>query len=229
VTAEWDCARVRDLIPELAVGVASGEERARALQHLAQCPECRRELEQLSELADELLLLAPDREPPIGFETRVLEQLTGTRRRRWRAVVLAAAAAIALTALSGGLVYRSMSDERLLAAEYREVLTKFDGRYFQTATLHGSPGEDEGQVFGYQGTPSWVFMLIPPQDETRSYAITLETRGGGHLDLGKVEVGPDGGSWGKAIPVDLGEAAGLWLEDEGGHALEARFPRWPGD
>jgi hypothetical protein len=228
MSTESGCAEVRELIPELAIGIASGEDRARALQHLARCPECRRELEQMSEVADELLLLAPDREPPIGFETRVLSGLSFTKRRRWRGVALAAAAALVLAAVAGGVVYRSSSDDRVLAAEYREVLRRFDGRYFQTATLHGSPGEGEGQVFGYQGTPSWIFVLIPPQDETRTYGITLETRGGGHLDLGRVEVGPEGGSWGKAIPVDLGEAAGLWLEDSDGHALEARFPKWEG-
>jgi hypothetical protein len=228
MTAESGCADVRELIPELAIGIASGEDRARALQHLSRCADCRRDLEQLSEVADELLLLAPDREPPIGFETRVVGKLAGPTRRRWRGAVLAAAAALALAAVAGGVAWRSTADDRVLAAEYREVLRKFDGRYFQTATLHGSPGEGEGQVFGYQGTPSWIFMLIPPQDETRRYSITLETRGGGHLDLGTVEVGGDGGSWGKAIPVDLGEAAGLWLEDAEGHALEARFPRWEG-
>lgn len=229
MTGESGCAEVRDLIPELAIGIASGEDRARALQHLARCPDCRHELEQMSEVADELLLLAPDREPPLGFETRVVGELTGKRRNRWRPLVLGAAAALVLAAAAGGAVYQSGSDDRVLASEYREVLRRFDGRYFQTATLHGSPGEGQGQVFGYQGTPSWIFMLIPPQDETRTYRITLETRGGGHLDLGKVEVGSEGGSWGKAIPVDLGEAAGLWLEDADGHALEARFPAWEGD
>ena len=229
MTAEWDCAEVRELVPELAIGIASGEDRARALQHLAHCADCRRELEQMSEVADELLLLAPDREPPIGFETRVVGRLSGAKRKGWRSVALAAAAAVVLAALAGGIVWRSTSNDRLLAAEYREVLKKFHGRYFQTATLHGSPGEGEGQVFGYQGTPSWIFMLIPPQDEARTYSITLETRGGGHVDLGSVDVGSDGGSWGKAIPVDLGEAAGLWLEDSDGHALEARFPKWEGE
>jgi hypothetical protein len=229
MTAESGCAEVRELIPELAIGIASGEDRARALQHLSRCPECRRELEQMSEVADELLLLAPDREPPLGFETRVLGELSGTKRKRWRGVALAAAAALLLAGVAGGAVYQASSEDRLLAAEYREVLKKFDGRYFQTATLHGSPGEGEGQVFGYQGNPSWIFVLIPPQSETRTYGITLETRGGGHLELGKVQVGAEGGSWGKAIPVDLGEAAGVWLEDAAGHALEARFPRWEGD
>jgi hypothetical protein len=222
------CAEVKELIPELAIGIASGENRARALHHLARCAECRRELDEMSEVADELLLLVPDREPPIGFETRVVGALSGTKRKRWHPVAIAAAAALVLAAVAGGIVYRSGSNDRLLAAEYREVLKKFDGRYFQTATLHGSPGDEEGQVFGYQGEPSWIFVLVPPQDETRTYAITLETRAGGHVDIGRVEVGPDGGSWGKAIPVDLGDAAGLWLEDADGHALEARFPRWEG-
>lgn len=228
MSGDRSCAEVRELVPELATGIASGEERARALQHLAHCADCRRELEQMSEVADELLLLAPDREPPIGFETRVVTQLGGKRTRRWRGVALAAAAALVVGGVAGGAVYRSTSDDRLLAAEYREVLREFDGRYFQTATLHGSPSDAEGQVFGYQGEPSWIFMLIPPQQETRSYAITLETRSGEHLDLGRVQVGDDGGSWGGAIPVDLGATAGVWLEDDEGHALEARFPEWEG-
>src|SRR5918992_2308818 len=121
MTAESGCAEVRELIPELAIGIASGEDRARALQHLSRCAECRRELEQMSEVADELLLLAPDREPPLGFETRVLGELAGTKRRRLRGVVLGAAAAVALAALAGGIVYRTGSNDRLLAAEYREV------------------------------------------------------------------------------------------------------------
>jgi Putative zinc-finger len=52
------CEEVRDLAPELALGIADGAERAEALRHLSACAECRRALEQLSQVADELLVLA---------------------------------------------------------------------------------------------------------------------------------------------------------------------------
>ena len=63
------CEETRGLAAELALGIVEGEERGRALEHLAVCPECRRRVEQLSEVADELLLLAPAKEVPVGFES----------------------------------------------------------------------------------------------------------------------------------------------------------------
>ena len=69
------CDEVRDLAPEIALGTIDGEERAEALRHLATCAECRRLVDQLSEVADELLMLAPVEEPSLGFESRVVEAL----------------------------------------------------------------------------------------------------------------------------------------------------------
>jgi hypothetical protein len=213
----------------LALGVVGGEERARALEHLAHCPDCRRELELMSEVADELLLMAPEREPPIGFESRVLERVTPRAKSKWRMVALAAAAAVVLAAVTAGVVYRAGGHDRLLAAQYERVLSRFDGEYFQTAQLEGSPSGASGQVFGYQGSPSWLFVLVPGQSDEGSYEITLETRLGKQVALGTVDVTATGGSWGKAIPVDLGEVARVRLEDANGHALEARFEHWKHD
>jgi hypothetical protein len=70
------CAEARDLFPELAMDVAAGDERARALRHLGGCPECRRELAATADAVDEMLLLAPEVEPPAGFERSVLARLT---------------------------------------------------------------------------------------------------------------------------------------------------------
>src|SRR5690348_1588093 len=97
------CAELRELAPELALGVVDGEQRAWALEHFAECPDCRRRVEPLSEVADELLLLAPHREPPVGFESRVLAaalpEPEPRRRRRWRLVLAPAAAALASAAI----------------------------------------------------------------------------------------------------------------------------------
>src|SRR5262245_26309021 len=78
--AGLDCAATRELMPGLAAGVAPEEDRAAAARHLAGCPDCRRELESIAYVVDELLPLAPDREPPPGFEARVLARLDPTPR-----------------------------------------------------------------------------------------------------------------------------------------------------
>src|SRR5258705_10219908 len=81
------CARVSPLRAELATGAATGYERARALGHVAGCPACRGELADLSRVADDLLLLAPRREPPAGFESaglRPLHPIPSRRPASWR-------------------------------------------------------------------------------------------------------------------------------------------------
>ena len=37
----FDCERLNEIAPELALGIAAGEDRARALDHLAGCANCR--------------------------------------------------------------------------------------------------------------------------------------------------------------------------------------------
>jgi hypothetical protein len=62
------CEELHELAPEVALGIVEGETRADALRHLATCAACRRLVEQLSGVSDELLLLAPAQEPPVRFE-----------------------------------------------------------------------------------------------------------------------------------------------------------------
>jgi hypothetical protein len=66
------CDAVQVLLSDLATGAATGEDRARAVEHLAECAACRREVAELARAADTLLLLAPRVEPPAGFEARVI-------------------------------------------------------------------------------------------------------------------------------------------------------------
>jgi hypothetical protein len=106
------CAALREIAGELALDMLGGEERATALAHLETCPECRHEVALLTDAAEELLVLAPDIDPPDGFDQRVvarIEALTldspvpttsGTPARRRivvrRAFALVAAVAIVL-------------------------------------------------------------------------------------------------------------------------------------
>ena len=127
-----NCEAARDLAAEIALGIADGRERAEALRHLSTCAECRHEVEQLSQVADELLMLAPVEEPPAGFESNVVGRAREQRpprrapaRRlspRWLAPRLAPAlAAVAVTAAALIAVYH---DDRQTADRYRETLSR---------------------------------------------------------------------------------------------------------
>jgi RNA polymerase sigma-70 factor (ECF subfamily) len=70
VVTSADCQAFEAMASELALDVLSGDERGAALAHLARCPSCSATLDDLAQVADHLLLLAPIIQPPIGFETR---------------------------------------------------------------------------------------------------------------------------------------------------------------
>ena len=72
---EMGCAEFADAAAELALGVLTGRERARALAHLDRCEECRENVRQLTVTGEELVGLLPAIEPPAGFESRVMERL----------------------------------------------------------------------------------------------------------------------------------------------------------
>lgn len=73
------CAELREVAPEVALGLLTGEERAAALAHLERCEACRAEVASLAGTADEVLLAAPEAQPPPGFADRVLAGLAAER------------------------------------------------------------------------------------------------------------------------------------------------------
>jgi hypothetical protein len=232
-----NCERMRELAPEIALGIADGEERARALRHLAECGECRRLVEQLSGVTDELLLLAPVEEPPVGFESRVVtalgleepqrEEPASPRRPhwltlRWLAPRLGPAlAAVAVTAAALIAVYH---DDRQTAERYRETLAVADGQYFHAESLTDATGAESGVAFGYQGSPSWLLVTVDPAHRDVVTSAELVTNDGRMVPLPALELDRNG-SWGGAIPINLYEVASVRLLGERpGAVLEASFP-----
>lgn len=219
--AEARCAEVRELAPELALGIAAGDDRARALGHLAECGECRAHVVALAQVADDLLLLAPSAEPPAGFESRVLEQITPPqaarpRRRRWLVVAGAAAAAALATAL---LLLAVFADDHRLAGEHRDLLAASDdGRSFAIAPLKDASGASAGQVFAFEADPSWIFVTVS-RDWPRGYVCEVVTRSGRRVRMGEFT-----GSWGGATPVPLRDIRAVEVLDRyGGARIVARL------
>jgi hypothetical protein len=230
MNADMGCAQVRELAPELALGIAEGDERAAALRHLSGCAGCRRLVSELSSVGDELLLLAPPAEPPPGFESRVLGRLAeparprGIRlplRRRWAAL---AAAAILAAALGGGSVFLATAGDRRLADGYQTVLRQGQGAFFAAAPLQGPQGR-AGTVFGYQGHPSWAMVTLrPPIPAERRFRVQVLTRDGRYLAAGGAVLGGGQAAWGGQLPVDLSAVHELrLLGADGRTAFTATF------
>ena len=80
------CAEVRELAPELALGILGGAERAEVVLHVNGCARCQAYVAELTEAADALPLLVPEVEPPAGFEAArappARRRATGATRRR---------------------------------------------------------------------------------------------------------------------------------------------------
>lgn len=216
-----DCERVREIAAELALGIADGEDRARALEHLANCTGCRAAVERLSSVADELLLLAPAQEPPPGFEGRVAESLRPAARRAWRGrrLALPVAAALGAAALAAGAVWFALGDDRELADSYRQELAVANGEYFDAASLELPGGEKVGYIYGYQGRASWVLALIYDGVDDGTYRLELVAEGGEKLPLTRLEIAGEEGSAGAATPIDYERLTEVRLLDEHGREV----------
>ena len=231
------CDDVLELLPELALGVADAEERARALSHVDDCPRCRRRLAELSDVGDELLLMAPPQDPPPGFEDRVLERISASRPaapggegflRRWRAVLAVAPAAAAVAAVIAGVgVYERTETDRELGALYRQTLQVANGQAFGALPLHERRGRRAGHVFGYEGEPSWLFVVVARADAGR-YRVELVTRRGVTHRLGALRVNEGRASFGAILPVRLFDIARVRLVGRGANVLTAEAPPLPG-
>jgi hypothetical protein len=228
------CEEMHDLAAEIALGIADGEERAEALRHLAACEDCRRVVEQLSQVADELLVLAPVQEPPAGFEARVVDAMglreTPTRRRRarwlsprWLAPRLGPA--LATAAVTAAALIAVYHDDHQTAEHYRGILDQADGRYFRAEPLADESGARSGVAFGYDGSTSWLFLTVDASHRDEVTRGELVTKQGRTIPLPSLELDRRG-SWGGAIPVNLYNVASIRLLGEHpGEILQASFPQ----
>lgn len=223
---ELRCEDVQELAPELALGIADGEERDAALRHLTGCASCRGDVSALTSAGEELLLLAPHHEPPLGFEERALARSVepGPRRRRWPTLLAAATFAVLAAALAGGLVFGATAPDRELAASYRDVLRAGEGSFFAAAEVR-SPDGQVGTMYGYQGDPSWVFTTIEASsDRSQRFRVELITRDGTSRWLGEAQLEPTGSAWGTALPVDLAQVSQIrFVRADGSVAFAALF------
>jgi hypothetical protein len=219
-----DCDQCVEVAPELALGIADGDERAEAVAHLTACPACRRELEDLATTADRLLLLAPTMDPPAGFAPTTLARCArpapghpGIRRRAPRPVRAAAAlAAVFVAGVVGG---------RARAPSVAGIDDVGHDGPLRTAALTDGSGRPAGGVAVQEGaTPRIVVMLGPDPPDDR-YQVRCDDAAGGSFAAGALSVAAEdrgGKVWTAVVSFPV---AGIRLVrlvgDSGGNDLVA--------
>lgn len=226
------CGEFADVAAELALGVLTGRERAQAVAHLDQCDSCREYVRQLSLTGEEMLGLLPSREPPEGFESRVLARIgqiepaagqpqppssdqSGKSPLRWsRRMLTMAAVALAVVACGlGGWALRGATGSTsgggsTAAAPLRE------------ATLTSATHQTEGKVWVYDGSPRWLYMGMDTHSKSDETVICqLETRGGRVITIGSFQLQGGYGAWGSPDPVAASDVTGARITAEDGTVL----------
>jgi hypothetical protein len=183
------CPDVREVGPDFAVGILDGEARSDVMLHLDQCTACQRYVSELSETADAMVLLAPEAEPPPGFERRALDRIMeSSRRRRWRTtklVAVTAAAAAILSVVTVRIVDESRTPASQVAAPAtRSVAMVGDGgTRVGTVNVVSNSGEMTLDVSVSYGLPDG------------NYDIVLTSAGVGPQTLATMHVVDNHGEW----------------------------------
>jgi hypothetical protein len=191
----YSCAQLREVAPELALGVLGGAERAEAIIHVNGCARCQALVNELTEVADALPLLAPEHEPPPGFEQRVLAAGRVRRRRvtrRWVASVAAAAAAAAIVSITLVRVIDAGSDVTSAPPPPKPVAARMvtdDGAW------------PAGWVYVTKATS--VAVAVSYEFQSGLYRIVATPRHGTATTMGAVTVQDGQGSWTGTSPVPI--------------------------
>ena len=214
------CDLFRDDLAETALGVASGRRRSEVLRHVESCPSCSLELEQLSIVADTMMELSGESEPPVGFELRLAQRLqSGVQRRPTRRArhvsVLLAAAAVAV-ALGIGIGALTSSGGRNTPNQAMTDIT--------SANL-SSGGHVLGEFLVSAGKPAWMYMTV--DSGTWSGVVTCQViLAGGKIEtVGQFTLSGGYGAWGAPLTTSAGQVRGARLVDASGTVIaSARIP-----
>jgi hypothetical protein len=198
------CATVDGDLVEMALGTLSGKARMVTLAHLDTCARCSAEVEALSGAADQLVLLAPEAEPPVGLEARVFERLglpqSAPKVRPWplrlpRRTLVAAAALVVLLVFAMGALAGHMA-----GPGYSPVT--HDGP-IELASME-SNGKDVGNVMVYAGNPTWLFMYMYHVNWSGTLRCQVTVDDGPPVMLGRFWLSDGRGAWAESVSLPAG-------------------------
>ena len=175
------CPEIEPQLPEFALGLLDGDDRARVLDHTRSCPTCDARAKGLIGAVDDVTAALADTDPPPGFEGRVLERLdpptsqpVGTRRSRVP-MLAAAAVLLVLVAVVGTLVVTRSSTSSPEAVRQATMRTP-SGATVGRATISGDPAAV------LLASPNWSTAAAGP------YRLRIVTTSGAIHQAGPVEL-----------------------------------------
>jgi Putative zinc-finger len=212
------CEAIQDDLAELALGVLSGRRRSEVLRHVESCSRCTGELERLSIVADALVHLAPEVEPPIGFEVRFAQRLhaqTDVHRhrhvRRTRRACALVAAGVVMVVLGFGLgafVTRGGANDQDQVATADTMAANL--------TSHGHPA---GEVTVSAGSPAWIFMTVNLGTWSGKVTCDVTLVGGKVETIGVFQLSGRYGAWGAPLKSPAGNVRSAQLIGPNGAIL----------
>ena len=246
---EMTCAEFADAAAELALGVLTGRERARALAHLDRCEACRENVRQLAVTGEELVGLLPAIEPPAGFETRVMERLglgtpaPGPALSPARQLSPARRLGLKLAGwFGGGWTGRDgvSHPRRILSAAAVAVAVIVAGlggwglhaatsspaaSPLSSAALLTASHQTAGQVYFYDSGSRWLYMSVDIGSGNGTVICQVEGTDGHLTTVGSFQLAGGYGYWGSPDPVTNGPLTGARLVTTTGTVLAtATFP-----
>ena len=216
---DMSCEEFAHVAAELALGVLTGRERARAIAHLDRCDTCREHVRQVSLTGEEMLGLLPSGEPPAGFETRVMGRLghTTAAQRPKRTRLMLAAAAVSLAAVACGLGGWGLRGA--ISAPSPGISTA--QTTLRSAALLTSAHEPAGKIFLYKGDPRWLYMDVDVDmgADNGTVICQLEASDGRIVTVGSFHLDGGYGSWGSPDPIGAASVTGARLISLNGTVL----------
>ncbi len=232
-----ECGRYADELAELALGTATGRERAEALAHVERCPRCHAEMEQLSAAADTMLEVIPGIEPPLGFEVRLAERLRAGRPARqlaggwWRMRRLSPVLAclVAVVALGAGVGAGWLVRGGGPPVVGRSAFGTGQGGRVATRSLV-SGGRAIGSVTVYSdrkdgdaASTSWLFMSLDVGSWSGAATCEVRLADGTRVQLGTFWLDHGYGAWGVTLPAGAGSIRSASVLSGGDVLASANF------
>jgi hypothetical protein len=192
MTDDRDEEHLGNDVVALVLGEIDGPRRAAMAAHVLRCPPCRTDFDEVAAAVGELLPGVPAVQPPLGFDERVLRRI-GLRppraRRRWRWVVAAAAAFVALVVPLAWWAFSAGGDSRDLA------------------TLHltdGGAPTGTVSLSDVDGDPLMVVAIVGAPPDVSYFCRTVLADG---TTVDSESWQPGGGAWIVPLPADADVAS----------------------
>lgn len=178
-----ECAETQEHAPEFALGILHGAPRAELISHLERCQACATTVADFAEIVDGLMLVAPEAEPPVGFEDHALRAMLDQRRPRRRKRALAALAILVIITIALSVAAVRVVDGFLAPSDPPRAADLI------------AKGAVVGKVALVAGTNPWVMVSVESGLPDGRYRAELVDIKGDNPLVGEFDVLSGRGAW----------------------------------